>query len=162
MLESKTEIGSTRPDEAEDILKITATVGVFSDDEVDTVRELLDGYYNSPEESGYYFLSYREDDRVLGYLCWGPRALSDGGYDLYWICVSREAQGKGAGVALMQRFEQEARQRNGTWLIIETSSTPHYAPARRLYERSGYEKSMELADFYHPGDNLLVYTRRLK
>ena len=162
MLESKTEIAPTRPDEAEDILKITATVGVFSDGEIETVRELLDGYYDGPIESGYYFLSYREDDRVLGYVCWGPRALSDGGYDLYWICVSREVQGKGAGSALMQRFEQEARQRSGIWLIIETSSTPHYAPARRLYERSGYEKSMELADFYHPGDNLLVYTRRLK
>lgn len=162
MLEPKTEIAPTRPDEAEDILKITADVGVFNDTEVETVRELLAGYYASPIESGYYFLSYRERDRVLGYVCWGPRELSDGGYDLYWICVSREAQGKGAGGALMQRFEQEARQRGGTWLIIETSSTPHYASARRLYERSGYEKSMELADFYHPGDNLLVYTRRLK
>jgi GNAT superfamily N-acetyltransferase len=162
MLEAAADIAATRPDEAEAILKITADVGAFNDTEVETVRELLADYYDSPIESGYYFLSYREHDRVLGYLCWGPRELSDGAYDLYWICVSPEAQGKGAGVALMQRFEQEVRLRSGTWLIIETSSTQPYAPARRLYERSGYEKSMELADFYHPGDSLIVYTRRLK
>jgi GNAT superfamily N-acetyltransferase len=162
MLEPKTEIGPARPDEAEDILKLTANVGVFSDDELATVRELLDGYYNSPEESGYYFLSYREHDQVLGYLCWGPRPLTEGAYDLYWICAAKDVHGKGVGRALMQRLEVEALKRNGNWIIIETSSTDHYSAARRLYERSGYEKSMELADFYHPGDSLMVYTRRLK
>jgi ribosomal protein S18 acetylase RimI-like enzyme len=161
MPDTDIEISSTRPDEADAILKMTANVGVFSEEELHTVRELLDGYYDSPEESGYYFVSYRVHDQVLGYLCWGPRALSDGGYDLYWICVSREAQGRGAGRALMQRLEEEARQQQGHWIVIETSSSEHYAPARRLYERSGYQKSMELADFYHPGDNLIVYTRRL-
>lgn len=161
MLEVDGEISPTRPDEAVAILKITASVGVFSDDELDTVRELLDGYYDSPEASGYYFSSYRKHDRVLGYVCWGPRELSAGGYDLYWICVSKGAQSKGAGRALMSYLEKIVRQRAGTWIIIETSSTEPYAPARRLYERSGYQKSMELADFYHPGDNLVVYTRRL-
>ena len=156
------EISATRPDEANAILKITANVGVFNADEVETVRELLDGYYASPEESGYFFLSYREADQVLGYVCWGPRALSEGGYDLYWICVSKDAQGKGVGAALMKQVEVEALNLNGLWIIIETSSTEHYAPARRLYERSGYQKSMELADFYGSGDALVVYTRRLR
>jgi GNAT superfamily N-acetyltransferase len=162
MPEANIEIAETRPDEADAILKITATVGVFSADEVDTVRELLDGYYHSPEESGYYFLSYREADRVLGYLCWGPRPLAEGGYDLYWICAAKEAHGKGVGRALMQQLETEALRRNGLWIIIETSSTEHYEAARRLYERSGYQKSMVLADFYHAGDDLVVYTRRLR
>lgn len=156
------EIAETRPDEADAILKITADVGVFSADEVETVRELLDGYYNSPEQSGYYFLSYREADQLLGYLCWGPRALSEGGYDLYWICVSKAAHGKGVGRALMKQLEQEVLKRNGVWIIIETSSTEHYAAARRLYEHSGYQKSMVLSDFYHAGDDLVVYTRRLR
>jgi GNAT superfamily N-acetyltransferase len=162
MLKADSEISPTRPDEADAILKITATVGVFSADEVETVRELLDGYYNSPEESGYYFLSYREHDQVLGYVCWGPRPLSESAYDLYWICASKEVQGKGAGRALMQQLETEVLKRNGLWIIIETSSTAHYSAARRLYERSGYNKSMVLADFYHADDDLVVYTRRLR
>jgi GNAT superfamily N-acetyltransferase len=162
MLNTDGEISPTLPGEAAAILEITANVGVFNSDEVETVGELLDEYYADSEESGYYFLSYREHGRVLGYVCWGPRPLSEGGYDLYWICVSKEAQGKGVGRALMKQLEIEALKRNGLWIIIETSSTEHYSAARQLYERSSYQKSMELADFYNAGDNLVVYTRRLR
>ncbi len=156
------EISDTRPDEADAILKITANVGVFTSDEVETVNELLTGYYTDPEVSGYYFFSCRENGKVLGFVCWGPRPLSEGGFDLYWIVAAKEAHGRGVGRALMQHLEQEAIKQHGLWIIIETSSTDRYTPARRLYEHSGYQKSMELADFYHAGDNLVVYTRRLR
>ncbi len=156
------EIGPTRPDEDEVILEITQHAGVFNQKENETVRELLDGYYDSPEKSGYYFLSYREHGQVVGYACYGPRDLSGNGYDLYWICASIAARGKGVGRALMRSVEQEVLQRNGMWIVIETSDTEPYLPARRLYEHCGYQRSMHLADFYHAGDGLCVYTRRLR
>ena len=155
-------IGPTRPDEAEAILEMTVQAGVFDEKEDDTVRELLDGYYDDPDQSGYNFLSYREKGRVLGYACWGPRALSGHGYDFYWLCTAPEARGKGIGRALMQRVEAEVLARNGMWIVIETSDTDHYAPARRLYERCGYQKSMLLPDFYHEGDGLVTYTKRVR
>jgi GNAT superfamily N-acetyltransferase len=161
MSEADLEIDLTRPDEADDILEITAGVGVFSDEELETVRELLDGYYDDPEESGYYFLTCCHHGRLVGYACWGPRDLSGNGYDLYWICAASDVQGKGIGRALMHRVEQEVAARAGVWIIIETSDTAMYAPARRLYERCGYQRSMVLPDFYHAGDGLVVYTKRL-
>ncbi|HEY4722655.1 MAG TPA: GNAT family N-acetyltransferase [Anaerolineae bacterium] len=155
-------IGLTRPDEVEAILEVTAQAGVFDEKEVGTVRELLDGYYDDPDKSGYNFLSYREEGRVLGYACWGPRDLAGHGYDFYWLCTALEARSKGIGQALMQRVEAEVLARNGIWIVIETSDTDHYASARRLYERCGYQKSMLLPDFYHEGDGLVTYTKRLR
>jgi hypothetical protein len=45
--------------------------------------------------------------------------------------------------------------------VIETSSRPDYARARRFYERSGYKKTAVLEDFYREGDHKLIYTRRI-
>jgi GNAT superfamily N-acetyltransferase len=156
------EIGPTRPDEDDAILEITQHAGVFNRKENETVRELLDGYYDSPAKSGYYFLSYRVNGQLLGYACYGPRDLAGHGFDLYWICAASAARGTGIGRALLRRVEDEVLQRNGVWIVIETSDTDPYRPARRLYEHCGYQLAMHLPDFYHDGDGLCVYTRRVR
>jgi GNAT superfamily N-acetyltransferase len=43
----------------------------------------------------------------------------------------RPAQGRGIGHALLARVEAEVQTRGGRLLLIETSGTPAYAPARR-------------------------------
>jgi len=156
------EISATRRDEFDEIMAMTKRAAVFDETEVYTVTELLEGYEEGPEESGYYFLSCREVDKIIGYACWGPRQLSGNGYDLYWICADPAVHSKGVGRALMRAVEEEISKRNGVWVVIETSDTDHYAPARRLYERSGYTLAMLLKDFYHDGDGLCTYTKRLR
>jgi GNAT superfamily N-acetyltransferase len=162
MSDTKFEISETRRDEYDEIMAMTRRAAVFNETEVDTVTELLEGYEEGPEESGYYFLSCRENGKVVGYACWGPRQLAGNGYDLYWICADPAVHSKGVGRALMSAVEEEIRKRNGVWVVIETSDTEHYAPARRLYERCGYTLAMVLKDFYHDGDGLCTYTKRLR
>ena len=186
MPETEYEISATRRDEFEAIMEMTRRAAVFNETEVDTVTELLEGYEEGPAISGYNFLSCREvahpersgaeskDERnvetskntrpgqVIGYACWGPRELSGNGYDLYWICADPAVHSRGVGRALMTAVEGEIRKRNGVWLVIETSDTDHYAPARRLYERCGYSLAMLLQDFYHDGDGMCTYTKRLR
>ncbi len=179
MPEPKYEISATRRDEFDEIMAMTRRAAVFNETEVDTVTELLEGYEEGPEISGYNFLSCRitahpersreaaeskdeQPGQVVGYACWGPRELSGNGYDLYWICADPAVHSKGVGRALMQAVEEEIRKRNGVWLVIETSDTDHYGPARRLYERSGYTLAMLLADFYKDGDGMCTYTKRLR
>ena len=156
------DISATRPDEFETILKMTRRAAVFNAEEADTVAELLEEYERDPEISGYHFLSCRENENILGYACWGIRYLSANGYDLYWICADPAAQRKGVGRALMNAVEEKIRQQNGVWLVIETSDTEHYLPARRLYESCGYTLAMLLPDFYKNGDGLCTYIKRLR
>src|SRR5512137_1466892 len=54
------EISETRRDEFDEIMAMTKRAAVFNETEVDTVTELLEGYEEGPEESGYNFLSCRE------------------------------------------------------------------------------------------------------
>jgi ribosomal protein S18 acetylase RimI-like enzyme len=87
--------------------------------------------------------------------------LTQGTYDLYWVVVDPVAQGRGIGHALLARVEAEVQARGGLLLLVETSGTPAYASARRLYETSGYRCEATIHDFYAPGDDLLVFSKDL-
>lgn len=143
------------------IRAISSRVGNFESMDLDCVAELWETYVERGEAGGYVFLVYRDRDRVVGYAAFGPRPLTCGAYDLYWIAVEPEAQGRGVGRALATQVEAEVRARNGRLLLIETSDSPAYASARRLYERLGYRCEASIRDFYAPGDSLLIYTKRL-
>ena len=151
----------TRPSDRAAILAVARSVTVFSDEEVDTVEELFEGYLKSPEKSGYNFLSYREGEAILGFACWGPTALSKGAVDLYWIATAAEAQGKGVATALFDAAGKAARAA-GRWLmVIWTSDRPEYQAARNFYQRMGCDLTVQLADFYDRGEALCVFTLRL-
>jgi ribosomal protein S18 acetylase RimI-like enzyme len=98
---------------------------------------------------------------MQGYACFGPHSLTQGTYDLYWIVVDPTAQGHGIGHALLARVEAEVQARGGRLLLVETSGTPAYAPARRFYESSGYRCEAVVHDFYAPGDDLLIFSKDL-
>ncbi len=108
------------------------------------------------------FLVCRNDAHTLGYACFGPRSLTDGAYDLYWIAVDPAAQGRGIGRALIARSEAEVQNRKGYLLLIETSSTPSYAAARHLYQSSGYRCEAVIHDFYGRGDHLQIFVKDLE
>ena len=46
-------------------------------------------------------------------------------------------------------------------MVLETSAGPAYARARAFYERAGYAVVGRIADFYKPGDDCIVYCKRL-
>ncbi len=157
------QIRITRPEEAPAILAIADTVGVFDREEVAIVDELLREYVgDGPEKSGYYFLSCVQDGRILGFACYGPRAMTRGTYDLFWICSARGEQGKGVGSALLREAEQAVRAAGGYLMIVETSSTPDYEAARRFYEAHAYRREAVIQDFYSKGDGLILYSKRLE
>ncbi len=147
----------------EAILRISSEVGVFTEEETATVDELLQAHLYDSEQSDYSFVvACDESDRVLGFVCFGPTALTEGTFDLYWIAVSKAAQNGGVGRALMERTEEHLRAAGGRLLVVETSGTPEYAATRRFYERLGYAGHLSVPDFYRPGDDLIVYSKHLR
>ncbi len=156
-----TNVESSQPSDLAPILAMTEAVGVFNAEEVATVQELFEDYLKDAVASGYHFLSYRENDQVLGFVCWGPVPLSQSTVDLYWIVTAPTASRRGVAAALFQAMETAVRAL-GRWLIvIWTSSRPGYEPARRFYERVGCTLAVQIPEFYDRGDDLCVYTRYL-
>jgi ribosomal protein S18 acetylase RimI-like enzyme len=144
------------------IHSVNAAANVFSQEEVECVDELWDEYQaEGPEESGYYFIVEKEDGQVLGYACYGPRALTDRTYDLYWIAVRSNTRRGGVGRALLAATEGDIRKLDGRLLIVETSGLPKYEPTRAFYLATGYTLEATLKDFYSDGDDLVIFTKRL-
>jgi GNAT superfamily N-acetyltransferase len=146
------------PGDRQEILELARATRVFSGAEEDTVLELFDAYRDNPA-SGYLFLSARETGRLVGFACYGETALTQGAYDLYWLSTLPEAQRQGVGRALFERVQQLALERGGRLIMIWTSASEPYAAAARFYERMGCAMVSRVADFYKPGDDLLVYVK---
>jgi len=128
---------------------------------VAVAEELIDSYLEYPSNSGYHILVAEVDSTVTGYICYGSTPLTEGTWDLYWMAVSREKQGRGIGSALMKSAEKEIVRAKGRLAIIETSSTPAYEKTRHFHLSQGYEIVARIPDFYAPGDDKLILQKRL-
>jgi len=140
------------------IEEITRAVSVFRDDEIPVALEVFDGAVaGSPD---YVALGATVDERLVGWICWGPTPCTLGTYDLYWMAVDPAAQAVGIGTALLR--EMEGRLAGSARLIVvETAGRPDYRPTRAFYEARGYRKASVIPDFYAPGDDQVVYVKAL-
>jgi ribosomal protein S18 acetylase RimI-like enzyme len=146
----------------EKIMELSKATGVFSAEELDTVRELFDEYSTKGRDSWYTFLSCKAGTEVLGFSCFGRRPMTDGTFDLYWICTNPSAYRKGAGRALILETERRIKALGGRYIIVETSNLPAYSRARNFYEAMGYKKEAVLEDFYADGDAQVLFSKHLK
>jgi GNAT superfamily N-acetyltransferase len=143
------------------ICSIAARAGVFSQEEVDCVAALWEEYLTQgPDVCGYNFIVYRDGDQVLGFACYGPRDLTEGVWDLYWVAVDPDTRCRGVGRALLHASEDAARELGGRMLVAETSGTPHYEPTRQFYFRMDYKDEAIIKDFYTIGDDLFIFIKR--
>jgi GNAT superfamily N-acetyltransferase len=109
---------------------------------------------------GYNFIVEREGDQVFGFACYGPRDLTTGVFDLYWIAVDGNVHRNGVGRRLLIAAEESVRQAGGRMLIAETSGSPDYEPTRKFYLGMGYTMEASIRDFYTEGDDLAIFVKR--
>jgi ribosomal protein S18 acetylase RimI-like enzyme len=144
------------------IMNILHATPEFTPAEVEVAGELIDLYLQHGADSGYYIRVAEVDRALSGYICYGPAPLTEGTWDIYWIAVAPDRQGRGTGHALMAEAEAEISKARGRLILIETSSKAGYEKARNFYKSRNYELIACIPDFYTPGDDKLVLQRRLK
>jgi len=155
-------IRATKPGDAPAVRAMTAAVGVFSAEEIAAVGELLATYFDQgAETSGYHFLSYVEEDATVGFACFGPRPLAKGVFDLYWIVTAPESGRRGIGGKLLSAVADAVAAQRGRMIVAETSGRADYAGTRAFYIGHGYRAEAVIADFYAPGDDLVVFVYRV-
>ena len=148
------------------VFRILESAGNFTPEEVATALELIDEWLELGEHSGYltYVLESQGEEaaEVLGYVSFGPTPLTESTYDLYWIAVDKSKHRGGVGKRLMKFTEEETLRRGGKMLLIETSSQETYGGTIQFYERTGYELVGKIPEYYKPGDDKLIFAKRLQ
>jgi ribosomal protein S18 acetylase RimI-like enzyme len=149
-------LDSLQPSHRTRLETIVRATGVFADAEIGVALELFDA-----TDDDYEFIGAFSGDLLAGFACFGPTPSTDRTYDLYWIVVHPEAQRSGAGAALMAEMERRLAERDARMVIVETSSRPDYEATRLFYHKRGYHESARVPDFYAPGDDRVVLTKRV-
>ena len=151
----------TRDDDAR-VLAMTEGTQFFRPEEVPVAMEVFRasvGIGRAPDPD--YENAGAEVDGVLaGWICWGPTPCTRGTFDLYWIVVDPSSQGQGVGAALVTEMERRVAGR-ARLIVVETGGRPEYEPTRAFYARRGYQVASTVADYYEPGDDLVVFVKRL-
>jgi len=149
-------------DDRTSILRLLDDITIFTAEERVVAMELVDEALERGDRSGYLiYCSPAEGGEIDGYICFGPIAMTDGRYDLYWIAVHSHCMRNGLGTELMKHMERTVHRWKGKSIFIETSSTPNYRPARRLYDSLGYRIAARVPDFYREKDDKLIYTKKV-
>ncbi len=153
-------IRPTIREDYDSIINILKRTDYFTDEEIIIADELLNSYFDNSLDSGYWTYT-AVTDQVAGYVCYGPTPLTDGTYDIYWIAVEPELQGQKIGTELLSFAEDDIAKHKGRLITVYTSSQEKYLSTRSFYVKRGYHEGCRIHDYYHPGDDLVVYVKQI-
>ena len=148
-----------------DVPRIRALVeitGFFRPDEIDIAAELVAERAAGGPGSGYRFVLAEQYGRLVGYICYGPVPCTVSSFDIYWIAVHPDFQGRGLGRRLLKDAERLISEEGGTRIYVDTSTKDQYASTRAFYEGCGYGTASVMDDFYAPGDGKVIYVKLLR
>lgn len=154
-------IRRTRMDDREAILDIIEKLDFLRSGEIGIAREVLDDALLKGSETRNQSYVSVSDGKPIGWICFGPTPRAVATFDIYWIAVARDEQGKGVGKALMLHAEKLISEMGGRLCVVETSGRAIYDSTREFYRRLGFSDAAHLPDFYTAGDDKVIYTKRL-
>jgi ribosomal protein S18 acetylase RimI-like enzyme len=149
------------PEDLEIVREIVTSTNFFHDYEIDVAVELVQENLAKGNESGYHFLFVEMDGKTVAYSCFGLIPCTESSFDLYWIVVHNDYRGFGIGKNLLAITEKAITKMGGTAVYAETSSQGKYDSTRKFYLSNNYREEARLKDFYTPGDDKLIYVKRL-
>lgn len=155
------DIRETSPEDAAVLVSIIERAANLTREEKDCAAELLHIYLTDAGQADYHFLTALKEGRPAGYVCYGPRSLTDAVHDLYWIIVDAGSRGAGVGRALIERTAVALGRAGARMLVAETSGLPAYDGTRAFYLKCGFAEEARIRDFYKPGDDIVFYVKRL-
>ncbi len=149
------------PEDGRRVRRLVEVTGFFHPDEVAVAEELVVEGLEKGDASGYHFVMADHYGRLAGYACFGPIPCTAASYDLYWIAVHPDFQGRGLGRRLLTESERRIKAAGGSRIYVDTSQRVQYASTRAFYERCGYRLETVLKDFYAVGDGKAIYCKSL-
>jgi len=151
-----------RPIEAQDraqLLRLVEKQKNFNAQEVEVAIEVIDDTLDPAKNDYCILVAVSEEQRVVGFICYGDIPMTDRRFDLYWVAVDPTLGRQGIGRQLLARMETELSTQGSAKVYVDTSSTPGYDSARGFYEKNGYQVACVLHDFYRDGDDKVIYLK---
>jgi ribosomal protein S18 acetylase RimI-like enzyme len=145
------------------LLSMLVKTHSFTSKEIGVAMELIDIVLKDPVQKDYQIYCTVDDQgQIMGYICYGPTPMTQGTFDLYWIAVDPDFQGKGMGSKLLDFLEKMVKELKGRILLADTSSVPQYEKTKSFYLKNGFQEVARIPDYYHPGNDRITFCKRLE
>ncbi len=128
-------------------------------DEIDVAIELVELSINKGNNvDNYMTLIAEENGVILGYVCFARVPCSICTFEMYWLCVDKNTQGKGVGSFIISNVEKIVKELGGNKIILQTAGRDLYIPTQRFYVSYGFTLESRIKDYYAIGDDCLTYS----
>jgi GNAT superfamily N-acetyltransferase len=155
-------IRPTTPADTDILVALADVTGLFKPLEIAALREVFDDFHATHHADNHHVITFEDDGEIVGFAYYAPVTMTEGTWQLYWIAVRKDRQGRGVGGQLLRHVEDDIRANHvGRVLFIETGSLPHYELTRQFYRKNGCEQHALLEDFYADGDSMVVFRKAL-
>jgi ribosomal protein S18 acetylase RimI-like enzyme len=154
-------IRATIPADNEALVAITEATGIFKPIEIAALRDVLDDFHRTRHSENHRSVTLEEEGVILGFAYYGPAPMTAGTWQLWWLAVRKDQQGRGAGSRLLNFVESDIRTQLGRVLFIETGSPVQYDMTRQFYRKHGYEQHAILKDYYAENDSMIIFRKAL-
>ena len=153
-------IRPAKPNDSETIMNLAQAIGLFEGEELEELGGMLSGYFEGSLGEGHSWVVC-DDGGVVGVGYFAPEQYAYGVYNLYFIAVYPESQGKGYGSAMVNYVEKTLAEQGKRLLLVETSGLPEFELTRKFYLKQGYEEEARIREFYKPGDDKIIFRKAL-
>lgn len=144
------------------IRDLLLSTGFFYDYEIQVAIDIVGlTLMKGEKSSGYHFIIAEHENKILGFSCFGAAPCTLASYDLYWFAVQKDSMNRGLGGKILSHTEAIISGKGSANIWVETSSRSTYSPTRAFYRKKGYVVQAELPDFYGPGDNKVIFLKKV-
>lgn len=121
--------------------------------------DMLEAALSGDERALWLALAF--EGKPVG-LCYAAEEdLAPGAWNMRALAVRPALQGRGFGRALVAQAEAALAADAGRVLLVDTSSTAKFAPARAFYAQNGYVEEARIRDFWGEGDDKVTFRKAL-
>jgi ribosomal protein S18 acetylase RimI-like enzyme len=133
--------------------------GQFDEDALAFVMGTFDACMTN-EGTGQWFSS-EEDWHIIGVAYVNPEPVTVGTWNLLLLWVDPNAQGKGVGRDLVNNVRSHCADHGARLLIVETSGSDAFLPARAFYYKIGFMEEARVRNFFSDGEDKIICTMPL-
>ena len=159
MVAADVELRPATPGDRPALARMLGDITLFSPEERAVALEVFDASLGAAQQD-YTSLAAETDGSLVGWVCWGPTPCTVGTFDMYWIAVDPSVHGAGVGSRLVEEMERRLAGL-ARMIVVETGGRKEYQPTRTFYLARGYEIVARVPDFYAPGDDQVVFLKKL-
>jgi GNAT superfamily N-acetyltransferase len=150
-----------RPEDVTRVRAMMEAVETFSREDIGVHTRSLEDRLARGAAAGRQFVLADYRGHAVAAVCYAPIPTTTGAFEVLWMVVRPDFQGRGLGRAILRETERRARRQGAERLYLCLSGRPALEQARRLCRSSGYREEAALKDFYGPGDDRRFYVKIL-